>query len=318
MTTALVCLSHSPLMHCFDQPPAEWDNIQASYKCLRNHVEAFAPELVIMFGSDHYNGFFRQLMPAFCVGLQAQCAADIGGYEGPLRVPRERAEDLVASLYRSGIDAAVSAKMTLDHAFSQTLKDLTGALAAYPTIPVFINCMNAPYVPFARVRALGEAVGAYCQAAEKRVLLLGSGGMSHNPRRYYPAPEDAEPAVAAWQLSGGDEPGSLDVSQWLERLDSMHREGARMITRGERTAKDMRLNAEADHKFLDILLPGRLREFDTWEPQQLIETSGIGATELNTWIAATAAHVKAGGALPQLDTYSVAPEIGIAFGAIYA
>jgi hypothetical protein len=43
-------------------------------------------------------------------------------------------------------------------------------------------------------------------------------------------------------------------------------EGAEMIVRGERTAKDMKLNQEADERFLDVFCAGRLEVFDTWDP----------------------------------------------------
>ena len=40
--------------------------------------------------------------------------------------------------------------------------------------------------------------------------------------------------------------------------------------------------------------------------------------ELHTWIAATAAHLAAGGESPGKDFYSVAPELGIAAGIVHA
>jgi 2,3-dihydroxyphenylpropionate 1,2-dioxygenase len=97
----------------------------------------------------------------------------------------------------------------------------------------------------------------------------------------------------------------------------MHHEGAGMITRGERTAQDMRLNAASDKRFLDVLLSGNLQLFDRWDQDALVEQAGVGSMELQTWIAATSAHLAFGGAVPQLDVYSVAPEIGIACGIVH-
>ena len=91
-----------------------------------------------------------------------------------------------------------------------------------------------------------------------------------------------------------------------------------MIARGERTAKDMRLNAASDRRFLDVLTGNRLEEFDGWDQDRLVEEGGIGSMELQTWIAAAAAHGAAGGNAPVLDFYSVAPEIGIAAGVVHA
>ena len=94
----------------------------------------------------------------------------------------------------------------------------------------------------------------------------------------------------------------------------MHIEGAKMITRGERTAEHMRLNADADARFLEVLTSGDLSQYDGWDPTEVVEDAGIGSMELHTWIAATAAHLAAGGESPQTDFYSIAPELGIAAG----
>jgi 2,3-dihydroxyphenylpropionate 1,2-dioxygenase len=318
MQTALICASHSPLLYCYDKAPVEWDAIQTAYANARTFAEEFDPELVVIFGADHFNGFFLNLMPAFCIGLSAQATDDIGGFSGTLDVPEDMAMDCINYLRTHDIDTASSYQMTVDHAFSQTLNNMTGALDACPTIPVFINAITRPFVPFRRTRLLGETVGNFARLQNKRVLFLASGGMSHHPTRYYPAFGEGDESVSAWQLSGGKLQQSLTSDQWLDRLDSMHHEGAAMITRGERTAADMRLNADSDQRFLDVLLSGNLALFDQWDQEELVEHGGIGSMELQTWIAATSAHLACGGSKPTLDVYSVAPEIGIACGIVHA
>ncbi len=318
MTTALLCASHSPLLYCFAKEPDDWAALQAAFDARAAAVEAFDPELVIAFGSDHFNGFFLKLMPAFCVGLEAEAVGDIGGFAGRLAVPTKTAIELVDALRASDIDPATSTHMRIDHAFSQSIHSLCGGLDARSTIPVFINCITEPFVPFRRSRLMGRAVGRYAKASGKRVLFLASGGMSHHPRRYYPELGDGPPEVTAWQLTGGDDPQSLTAEEWIDRLEVMHHEGAQMIVRGERTAKDMRLNEASDRRFLDVLTAPSLEEFDAWDPYQLIADGGIGSMELHTWIAATAAQLAAGGAAPALDFYSVTPELGIATGIVHS
>lgn len=318
MTSALICASHSPLLHCFQKPPQDWGKIESAFSDMAAFVEDFDPQLVVILGSDHFNGVFLKMMPAFCIALKAEATSDIGGYAGPVSVDESEAFKLTSHLRDADFDPAVSYQMTLDHAFSQTLYKATGALDRYPTIPIFINCITRPFVPFRRTRLFGEALGRYAASLQKRVLFLASGGMSHHPTRYYPDPADAEAPVAAWQLSGGTIPPSMSPPQWLDRLEVMHHEGAGMIARGERTAKDMRLNPESDKRFLDVLLSGDYKGFDGWDAEQLINEGGIGSMELHTWIAAAAAHGAMGGAPPSLDLYTVAPEIGIACGIVHA
>lgn len=318
MTTALLCASHSPLLYCFAKEPDDWAALQAAFEARADAVAEFDPDLVIAFGSDHFNGFFLKLMPAFCVGLNASAVGDIGGFEGSLDVPTETAIDLVRFLRDNDIDPATSTDMTIDHAFSQTIHTMCGGLDNRPTIPVFINCITEPFVPFRRTRMMGEMIGHCAELMGKRVLFLASGGMSHHPRRYYPEIGDGPAEVTAWQLSGGDDPESLSAEEWIDRLEVMHHEGAEMIVRGERTAKDMCLNPESDKRFLDVLTSASLDEFDHWDQNELVAEGGIGSMELHTWIAATAAHQATGGSAPVLDFYAVTPELGIATGIVHS
>lgn len=318
MTTSLICASHSPLLYCYAKEPDDWDALQTAYRKREAAAQTFDADLVIAFGADHFNGFFLKLMPAFCVGLKATAIADIGGFEGALNVPSDIATDIVNHLRQSDVDPAVSADMTVDHAFSQTINNMLGGLATKPVVPIFINAIAEPFVPFRRTRLMGEAIGKYAAGLGKRVLLLASGGMSHHPRRYYPEFGHGTPEVTAWQLSGGDDPDSLKPEQWLDLLEVMHHEGAEMIVRGERSAKDMKLNQEADERFLEVFCGNRLEEFDNWDPHKLVDEAGIGSMELHTWIAAAAAHKAAGGSAPVTDFYSVAAELGIAAGIVHA
>lgn len=292
--------------------------IQAAYAARRQRVSEFDPQLVIAFGADHFNGFFLKLMPSFCVGSAAHAVADIGGFAGDLVVPADEAFAAVEFMRAHDVDPAISADMTVDHGFSQTLTEITGGLDVIPTIPVFINCIAEPFVPFRRSRLMGAALGEFARSTGKRVLFLASGGMSHHPRRYYPELGDGPAEVTHWQLSGGDDERSLSAEQWIERLDVMHHEGAEMIIRGERTAADMCLNEASDRQFLEIFLSGDLPQFDSWTPAELIERGGIGSMELQTWIAASAAHQAAGGEAAILDYYSIAAELGIAVGIAHA
>ena len=318
MKTSLICASHSPLLYCFAKEPEDWDEMQRTYAERAQAVAEFDPKIVFAFGSDHFNGFFLKTMPAFSVGLRAEAVGDIGGFAGALNVPEETAAACVEYLRNNDIDSAVSYQMTIDHAFSQTISVMLGGLAARPVVPVFINCITTPFVPFRRTRLLGEAIGRFAVTLDRRVLFLASGGMSHHPTRYYPEHGAGEEAVESWKLSGGDDPGSLTPAQWLERLEVMHHEGAEMIVRGERTAEDMRLNAASDRRFLEPFVRNRLEEYDGWNQHELVREGGIGSMELQTWIAAAAAHRAAGGGLPVQDFYSVAPEIGIAAGVVHA
>lgn len=304
-------------MYCYARAPACHEATERLFAERAAAVRAFSPELVIIFGPDHFNGFFLQLMPPFCAGLRCRAVGDIGGFAGSLRVPEEHAVACIEQVREAGIDLAVSYDMTVDHGFSQTMVRILGALDAYPTIPIFVNGIAPPYVPFKRSRLLGQAIGCFAANLGERVLFLASGGMSHNPLRYYPRYGTGGEEVSRYQLTGGHGTG-LTSAQWLHRLDDMHREGAQMLVDGTRTRTDLKLNPTVDREFLGILTSGELARLDALDPAWLVEHAGIGFLELHTWSACAAAHAAAGGAPPTLDIYSEALEYGIAFGMVHA
>jgi 2,3-dihydroxyphenylpropionate 1,2-dioxygenase len=317
VSVALVCVSHSPLMYCYARKPACFEETERLFAQRAAAVLAFDPELVIVLGPDHFNGFFLNVMPPFCAGLRCAAVGDIGGFAGTLRVPAEDAMALIGYVRESGIDLAVSYEMTVDHGFSQTMFRILGALDAYPVIPIFVNGIAPPYTPFKRSRLLGKAIGEFAARLGRRTLLLASGGMSHNPTRYYPKYGTGDERVSGYQLAGGQSK-EMSHGEWLARLDVMHREGAKMLVDGSRTRADLKLNPEVDARFLDILRSGDLGRVDALDPNWLVEHAGIGSLEMHTWVAAAAANAAAGGSAPVVDIYAEALEYGIAFGMLHA
>ncbi len=319
MIPTLVCASHSPLMYCAAREPERHGDIERAFSERAEAVRRFAPDVVFVFGPDHYNGFFMKLMPPFCVGTAGRSVPDIGGFEGVFDVPAEMALGCVRHVREAGVDVAVSYDMTMDHGFSQPMHRVLGAMDTFPVVPIFINAVANPYVPFRRSRLLGEAVGTFTKSlGDARVLFLASGGMSHNPLRYYPTFGTGEERVTEYQLRGGVGGDGLTREEWFERLETMHREGAHMLVDGRRTKADIKLNAVADQEFLDLLVSGNLEAMDDWVPERKVEEAGIGFLELHTWLAAAAANKAAGGSTPMVDIYAETLEYGIALGVVHA
>ena len=78
-------------------------------------------------------------------------------------------------------DVALSHAMKVDHGITIPLYKLTGALARYPVLPVFINCAADPRPSFRRVRAFGAALGDFLAGQDMKITVVGSGGLSHDP-----------------------------------------------------------------------------------------------------------------------------------------
>ena len=73
MAARLFCCSHSPLMLTDIEPTdiSAQDEFNAGLERIGQELAEFDPELVVVFGPDHFNGFFYELMPAFCIGAAA-------------------------------------------------------------------------------------------------------------------------------------------------------------------------------------------------------------------------------------------------------
>ncbi|STV78528.1 2,3-dihydroxyphenylpropionate 1,2-dioxygenase [Klebsiella pneumoniae] len=170
---------HTPLVGFVDPEQAVLDEVNGVIADARRRIAEFDPELVVLFAPDHYNGFFYDVMPPFCLGVGATAIGDFASAAGDLPVPAELAEACAHAILNSGIDLAVSYNMRVDHGFAQPLEFLLGGLDRVPVLPVFINGVAAPLPGFQRTRLLGEAMGRFLNTLNKRVLILGSGGLSH-------------------------------------------------------------------------------------------------------------------------------------------
>ena len=314
MSFFMVAASHSPLL---DFPARESEAVvavRAALEASRVRIAAFDPELVVLFGVDHYGGQHMRCMPSFCVGVEASAIADVGGAPGRLNVPRDLAIQAVGAIRRAGVDTAVSYAMEVDHGFSQALKRLLGGVDRYPVLPIFVSCIQPPFSPFARARALGEAVGAFCKGLDgRRVLFVGSGGLAHNPAALFPPIDQVQPEWRPYILHGKAQ-SETPQQAWIDYEIAAHQMGAQMLASDQVTPEMAGLNAAWDQAFLTAYCAGDFSVFDAWNPDDVMATAGIGAVETQAWIAAGAAMQAAGGAPPRQVFQRLAKEIGIGFG----
>src|SRR6476660_2059238 len=244
MPLTLCCMSHSPLLNLPGPSQDLLDEINTALSDARTFVAAYDPELVVIFSPDHYNGVFYRMMPPFCVSTKATGVGDYGTQAGPLHVPEHIATELAEAVLAADIDVAISASMDVDHGTVQPLETLFGDVASVPVIPIFINSVATPLGPLRRSRALGTAVGNYLASLDKRVLVIGSGGLSHDP----PVPTLATaPAGALGRIVLG-EPIS---SEQRQARQTMVMAAAQEFANGR--GRMAPLNPEWDHRFLDIV-----------------------------------------------------------------
>ncbi|PSC86086.1 3-carboxyethylcatechol 2,3-dioxygenase, partial [Klebsiella pneumoniae] len=224
--------------------------------------------------------------------------------------PAELGGSLRHAILNSGIDLAVSYNMQVDHGFAQPLEFLLGGLDRVPVLPVFINGVAAPLPGFQRTRLLGEAMGRFLNTLNKRVLILGSGGLSHQP----PVPElaKADAHLRDRLLGGGKQLPPDERALRQQRVIS----AARRFTEDPHSLHP--LNPVWDNRFMSLLEQGRLSELDAIGNDELSAMAGKSTHEIKTWVAAFAALSAFGRWRSEGRYYRPIPEWIAGFGSLSA
>lgn len=299
MISGSVCLSHAPLMDKNRADPDVEKGFNRAIEQASRLVAQWKPDLAVVFFPDHFNGFFYDLMPSFCVGAAASSIGDYGSIPGNLDVPEEVAVAIATHAIRSHIDMALSYRMQVDHGAMQPIELLSSVYPITRVVPIFINCAAPPLPGFARVRAMAGAVGAWAMQTDQKVLFIASGGLSHDPP--VAAIAGASPEVRARLIDGR---GSTHAAR-LTRQSRVYTAGSEYKAG---TTSLQALNPEWDRAFADALIRGDLAVGDRWTDREITERGGRGAHEVRTWIAALAALSAGGGYAAALEFYEPVAE----------
>jgi 2,3-dihydroxyphenylpropionate 1,2-dioxygenase len=308
MERAFLGISHSPLMGLNPVAPAVEQALNAAIASAREQVLAFAPELVLLVAPDHYNGFFNELMPPFCIGTQARSVGDYLTPAGDLHVDADAAVALATRLMDEDFDLAVSRRMQVDHGFAQSLQLLWGGLDTPPVLPIFLNAVAQPGIPrLRRCRALGEAIGRFLDNEPRRTLLIGSGGLSHEP----PVPTLSHPDVAVRErITHRSEPTPEEREAKMQRVMA----AGRALAAGDSAMKP--INPEWDRRWMDGLTDGAagLDALCAMSEDSIEKEGGLSAHESKSWLVARSALTVDRPLTCSLRHYQAIPEYIAGFG----
>ena len=283
----LACVPHVPLTSVQERKdnPEFWRAYDERVQEFRD----FDPDLVVVFGGDHYDGMHLKLMPQFVVGQVAQALNDCGGYPGPLDIPLDIAGRAVNHLVEHEFDVATSFAMEVDHGFSNVLHWFLGELNAKPVLPIHINSLVDPRPTFRRCRLLGEEIGRFARTLGKKVAFLGSGGLSHQTDFIFPQFHNApNEDVKEYIVHGGARGGVISRDKWMQDISEGMDKLSGQLLDGSFHASW--INEAWDRQFLEVLASGDLERFDSWTDADVLKAAGYGGSEVRQWIAAAAAH----------------------------
>jgi len=283
-------LSHSPLMNV----PLQGDHdlvqrFSAAVGELGRLLSEAEPDVLVVFGPDHFRALFYDLMPAFVVGVGALDGwGDWASPVGPFVTRPALAKHILTSVMADGFEPAFSYDLKVDHGVSQPLQLL--GLERFPVVPVLINAAGPPLPLPARCYRFGAAVARAIAGFPEnlRVAVLGSGGLSHDPPT--PSPESDDPEVVERAVHGK----AIGFAASKERETGLL---------GRTATLARRINADWDRMVLDRFARGEAEALAAELTTEGIQRdAGSGGQEIRTWLAVA-------GALgdPEMDVLSYDP-----------
>jgi hypothetical protein len=256
----------------------------AGYRQLREALDAFAPDLVLIWGDDQYENFQKDGIPAFCVYIldEAICRPLLGGERGPFRTTanafglppdtewrvrghREAANGLARALLDQEFDISYAYTTRhprgLAHSFSNTVVylDYDRRGFDYPVIPFHVNCYGNEMMKTAAGAEEGMRELSPPAPSPKRCFAIGRA-----TARYF--------ADSPWRVA------LIGSSSW---------------SHGSLTAKHGRLypDVEADRARYTELENGR---FVDWGQISLAQIEESGQHEFLNWVTLAGAMAELG------------------------
>jgi hypothetical protein len=188
-----------------------------AFRKIREEIDAFQPDFILIWGDDQYENFKEDIIPPFCVLAYEQLTfqpyhrlrdrPNIWGEPNDkvFTSPGHHAAGrfLTGRLLEEGIDMAYAYRPLhedgLGHAFANTLLflDLDRTGFTYPVLPVAVNCYGSsvirnrgggsqyseepdpPSPSPSRCFALGQATARALKESPWRVVLMASSSWSH-------------------------------------------------------------------------------------------------------------------------------------------
>lgn len=183
-----------------EERPEEYvPRIQRNFRILRELLQAYQPDALVIVGDDQTEVFSKAFIPSMAIylGDEVSGSTNIGLLGEPLdqnhiklRCHSELAAILLEELVGRGFDLSFVRELTpmgrpaagLGHAFTRLSSVLGVVEMGIPTIIFFLNAYHPPLPTAARCYEVGRAIHDILATRPERVAILASGGLSHDPR----------------------------------------------------------------------------------------------------------------------------------------
>ena len=178
--------SHAPGITAWADaaPEAQRNTLFGAFDEVRDACAQAKLDSLVVLTSEHWANFFLDHIGAFCVG-QAE------HYTGPIEpflkiekvvIPGDAAlaASIVEAAYDNGVEPSFAHELQLDHGTMVPLHLVTPNHNT-PIVPIIFNTLAAPQPSADRSYAFGKIIGDVAQRSSKRIGILATGGLSHDP-----------------------------------------------------------------------------------------------------------------------------------------
>ena len=187
MSIVFACaVSHAPGLKAWAEraTPEQQHILFGGFERLREKLTRAEVDHLIVLTSEHWTNFFYDHVSAFCIGRAES-------YTGPVEpwlklekcvIPGDPAfaSALIDAVYAADIEVGFSDELQFDHGTLLPLHFLAPEMNI-PVTPVFFNTLAPPQPSAQRAMALGGVIGQIARKSKKRIGLIATGGLSHDP-----------------------------------------------------------------------------------------------------------------------------------------
>lgn len=176
-----------------DAMRAHQDRCNAAIAKLRDRLESWRPDTIVIIGDDQHENMLDDNMPPFTLYIEDEVDAtrkyryfgtDTSNQVTHYKSNGALAREMLAGLMDKGFDPSWSKKTRMEgglgHAFGRVLEFVLPKADAR-ILPVMVNTYFPPAPTAARCVAFGKVIGAVARASSgaERIVFIGSGGLSH-------------------------------------------------------------------------------------------------------------------------------------------
>jgi aromatic ring-opening dioxygenase catalytic subunit (LigB family) len=178
--------SHAPGITAWSEaaPAEQKDRVYGGFDRLRRQLDDSGTDTLILLTSEHWANFFLDHIGAFCIGRAEK-------YSGPvepwLKIQKttvkgdpELAAALVETSYDNGFEPSFAHELEFDHGTMVPLHFLMPRMDR-SVVPVIFNTLAVPQPSPKRCLEFGRLIGNFAAQSERRIGLIATGGLSHDP-----------------------------------------------------------------------------------------------------------------------------------------